>query len=232
MNVRDNVGGGRDTVTINGQQKHIMGYLQDFLFSPERAHTPIRSLSGGERNRLLLAKLFTRPSNLLVLDEPTNDLDIETLELLEELVTQYQGTILLVSHDRQFLNNIVTSTLVFEGSGVINEYVGGYDDWLRQRKAPTAAKPPGKVEEKSQSPTKASSPAKKKLSYKEQKELETLPQTIEKLEMELAQLHTQLGDPTLYQQGPEKVQALQNQANTTQAALDTAFERWADLDAR
>lgn len=235
MNVRENVGGGRDTVTINGQQKHIMGYLQDFLFSPDRAHTPIRQLSGGERNRLLLAKLFTKPSNLLVMDEPTNDLDIETLELLEEIVTQYQGTILLVSHDRQFLNNIVTSTFVFEGNGVINEYVGGYDDWLRQRKpaviAPSTKEMPApKTEPKTDG--KPTAAAKKKLSYKEQKELETLPQTIEKLEQELAQLHQQLSDPGLYQQGAAAVQALQAKTSATEKALETAFERWAELDSR
>ncbi|MEZ5511397.1 MAG: ATP-binding cassette domain-containing protein [Gammaproteobacteria bacterium] len=234
MNVRDNVSGGRDTVTINGQQKHIMGYLQDFLFSPERAHTPIRSLSGGERNRLLLAKLFTKPSNLLVLDEPTNDLDIETLELLEELVSNYQGTILLVSHDRQFLNNIVTSTFAFEGDGVINEYVGGYDDWLRQRK-PLTNKAPLKETSSTKpepKPEAKPAPAKKKLSYKEQRELETLPQTIEKLEKELANLHQQLADPTLYQQGADKLQALQKQVADAELALEVAFERWAELDAR
>ena len=237
MNVRDNVSGGRDTVTINGQQKHIIGYLQDFLFSPERAHTPIRSLSGGERNRLLLAKLFTRPSNLLVLDEPTNDLDIETLELLEELVSQYQGTILLVSHDRQFLNNIVTSTLVFEGNGIINDYVGGYDDWLRQRK-PTAQQSAASTTATlakampAKTAPKAAPAAKKKLSYKEQKELETLPQTIEQLEQILADLHQQLADPALYQQGAGAVQALQAKADTAEQALETAFARWAELDSR
>lgn len=245
MNVRDNVGGGRDTVTINGQQRHIMGYLQDFLFSPDRAHTPIRSLSGGERNRLLLAKLFTKPSNLLVLDEPTNDLDIETLELLEEMVSQYQGTILLVSHDRQFLNNIVTSSFVFEGNGVINEYVGGYDDWLRQRKpvqsAQSAAKETptlqGKSKESAPAPKATATPAaaakpRKKLSYKEQRELETLPQTIEKLEQEIAALTAQLSDPNLYQPGNTKAGDLQSRLAATEQELEAAFARWAELDSQ
>ena len=245
MNVRDNVGGGRDTVTINGQQRHIMGYLQDFLFSPDRAHTPIRSLSGGERNSLLLAKLFTKPSNLLVLDEPTNDLDIETLELLEEMVSQYQGTILLVSHDRQFLNNIVTSSFVFEGNGVINEYVGGYDDWLRQRKpvqsAQSAAKETptlqGKPKESAPAPKATATPAaaakpRKKLSYKEQRELETLPQTIEKLEQEIAALTAQLSDPNLYQPGNTKAGDLQSRLAATEQELEAAFARWAELDSQ
>ena len=242
MNVRDNVGGGRDTVTINGQQRHIMGYLQDFLFSPDRAHTPIRSLSGGERNRLLLAKLFTKPSNLLVLDEPTNDLDIETLELLEEMVSQYQGTILLVSHDRQFLNNIVTSSFVFEGNGVINEYVGGYDDWLRQRKPVQSAvkETPtlqGKPKESAPAPKVTATPAaaakpRKKLSYKEQRELETLPQTIEKLEQEIAALTAQLSDPNLYQPGNSKAGDVQSRLTQAEKELEVAFSRWAELDSQ
>lgn len=244
MNVRDNVGGGRDSVTINGQQRHIMGYLQDFLFSPDRAHTPIRQLSGGERNRLLLAKLFTKPSNLLVLDEPTNDLDIETLELLEEMVSQYQGTILLVSHDRQFLNNIVTSTFVFEGNGVINEYVGGYDDWLRQRRPVASPQPAketsslqGKSKNEAPAPAPASTPAsaakpRKKLSYKEQRELETLPQTIEKFEQEIAALTAQLSDPNLYQPGNSKAADLQFRLAAAEQALEVAFARWAELDSQ
>ena len=138
--VQDNVSGGRDMLEIGGKQRHVISYLQDFLFAPERCRQPVKALSGGERNRLLLAKLFTQPSNILVLDEPTNDLDIDTLDLLEELLIDYKGTVILVSHDRAFLNNVVTSTLVFDGSGTIEQYIGGYDDWLRQRKTEKAPK--------------------------------------------------------------------------------------------
>ena len=235
LSVRENVGQGSDTVTINGQNKHIMGYLQDFLFSPERAHTPVRALSGGERNRLLLAKLFTQPSNLLVLDEPTNDLDIETLELLEELVDQYQGTILLVSHDRAFLNNIVTSTIVFEGAGHLAEYVGGYDDWLRQRPAHSTSPSEKKAQEvkpgnTQNSAQKDNSKSAKKLSYKDQRELDSLPLTIEKLEQELASTHQKMADPELYQSAPEQIAELKQQAEKLEQELETAFERWEQLE--
>ena len=178
--VQENVAGGKDMVVINGRQRHVIGYLGDFLFTPERARSPVRILSGGERNRLLLARLFTRPSNVLVLDEPTNDLDMETLELLEERILDYTGTILLVSHDREFLNNVVTSTLVFEDRGRITEYAGGYDDWLRQKPEPvekdepSSARPPVKQREKKDRP--------RKLTFKEGKELEALPGLIESLE--------------------------------------------------
>ena len=228
LSVRENVGQGSDTVTINGQNKHIMGYLQDFLFNPERAHTPVRALSGGERNRLLLAKLFTQPSNLLVLDEPTNDLDIETLELLEELVGQYQGTILLVSHDRAFLNNIVTSSIVFEGNGQLAEYVGGYDDWLRQR--PSQPKTAEKSDNKKPSQTPKSDKAKKKLSYKEQRELDTLPQRIEELESKITELHGKLADPDLYQKDPDSVTKFTQECEAAEAELEQAFERWEALE--
>ncbi len=229
LSVRENVGQGSDQVTINGQSKHIMGYLQDFLFSPERAHTPVRALSGGERNRLLLAKLFTQPSNLLVLDEPTNDLDIETLELLEELVSQYEGTILLVSHDRAFINNIVTSSIVFEGNGQVEEYVGGYDDWLRQRSETNQA-----TTKQDSAPKKEDQKAnkqKKKLSYKEQRELETLPQQIETLENKLEELHTALSDPKIYQESSDKVSRLKQQSEQTEKELENAFTRWEELEA-
>ena len=228
LSVRENVGQGSDTVSINGQNKHIMGYLQDFLFNPERAHTPVRALSGGERNRLLLAKLFTQPSNLLVLDEPTNDLDIETLELLEELVGQYQGTILLVSHDRAFLNNIVTSSIVFEGDGHLAEYVGGYDDWLRQR--PSQPKTAEKPENKKPSQTPKSDKTKKKLSYKEQRELDTLPQRIEELESKITELHGKLADPDLYQKDPDSVTKFTQECEAAEAELEQAFERWEALE--
>src|SRR6185312_15149008 len=182
LNALDNVAEGREFIELNGQRKHIIGYLQDFLFSPERARAPITRLSGGERNRLLLAKLFAQPSNLLVMDEPTNDLDIETLELLEELLTDYQGTLLLVSHDRAFLDNVVSSTLVLEGRGQIGEYVGGYSDWLRQRPAAPAAAP------------------RRKLSFKDQRELEQLPARIEQLEADIAARGKAMNDPAFFQQ--------------------------------
>ncbi|MDC3249433.1 ATP-binding cassette domain-containing protein, partial [Porticoccaceae bacterium] len=191
--VQDNVSGGRDMLEIGGKPKHVISYLQDFLFAPERCRQPVKALSGGERNRLLLAKLFTQPSNVLVLDEPTNDLDIDTLDLLEELLIDYKGTIILVSHDRAFLNNVVTSTLVFEGNGSINQYIGGYDDWLRQRKTeqPASSQQPAKAQ------TKASS-ASKKLSYKDQRELDNLPQEIENLETQIAGLSEQISQPDFY----------------------------------
>lgn len=235
LSVRENVGQGSDNVTINGQSKHVMGYLQDFLFSPERARTPVKALSGGERNRLLLAKLFTQPSNLLVLDEPTNDLDIETLELLEELVTQYSGTILLVSHDRQFLNNIVTSTIVFEGDGKLREYVGGFDDWLRQKQSPMTAtsnrdsSQADTVKPIKDKPSKAKQ--KVKLGFKQQRELESLPQLIEKIENELEQLQAQLADPKLYQDSPEKVADLKKQMEQQECELEQSFARWEELEA-
>ena len=235
LSVRENVGQGSDNVTINGQSKHVMGYLQDFLFSPERARTPVKALSGGERNRLLLAKLFTQPSNLLVLDEPTNDLDIETLELLEELVTQYSGTILLVSHDRQFLNNIVTSTIVFEGDGQLREYVGGFDDWLRQKQSPMTAtsnrdsSQADTVKPIKDKPSKAKQ--KVKLGFKQQRELESLPQLIEKIENELEQLQAQLADPKLYQDSPEKVADLKKQMEQQECELEQSFARWEELEA-
>jgi ATP-binding cassette subfamily F protein uup len=221
--VQDNVGLGREAITINGQSRHVLSYLQDFLFTPERARQPVKALSGGERNRLLLARLFTKPSNLLVLDEPTNDLDTETLELLEELVVDYAGTVLLVSHDRAFLNRVVTSCLVFEGDGIVNEYVGGYDDWLRQRPAPPAVKPVEKHK-----PTRVEpSPAKpKKLSYKEIRELDSLPQKIESLESERNQLHAQMCEPKFYQQDKAAISAAHEKLAELDRALETAYARW------
>ena len=229
-NAIENVAEGRESVTINGRQKHIIGYLQDFLFTPERARAPITRLSGGERNRLLLAKLFAQPSNLLVMDEPTNDLDVETLELLEELLGDYPGTLLLVSHDRDFLDNVVTSTLVMEGEGRVGEYVGGYSDWVRQR-ANAAAKSVAKAAV-SKTDAEAAAPlvAKRKLSYKDARELEQLPAKIEALETRLAELTAQMNQPSFYQRDAAAINAHNATLAEAQAALDAAYARWAELD--
>ncbi len=227
--VIDNLAQGSDKVTINGVERHIISYLQDFLFSPERARTPVKALSGGERNRLLLARLFTKPANLLIMDEPTNDLDIETLELLEELLLNYKGTLLLVSHDRAFINNVITSTLVFEGDGIINEYVGGYDDWLRQKSDSKPAVSAKKAKAQSNSTPKTEQ--KKKLSYKEQRELDTLPKTIEKLEDEQSGLMAKLGDPDFYQQQGDAVAKTNERIAKIEAELATCYQRWEALDA-
>ncbi len=223
--VQDNVGGGSDKVTIDGREKHIISYLQDFLFTPERIRTPVRALSGGERNRLLLAKLFTKPCNVLVMDEPTNDLDAETLDLLEELLLGYKGTLLLVSHDRAFLNNVVTSSLVFEGKGRVNEYIGGYDDWLRQRTVATpATAKAGKTE--------AAKPKSvvKKLSYKDQRELDELPKQIEKLDTELAAIQAEMADPDFYKRDHTEVAAINEQMAEVEEQLSTAYARWEQLE--
>ncbi len=233
--VRDNVSEGSDQVTVNGHSRHVMSYLADFLFPSQRANTPVKALSGGERNRLLLAKLFTRPANLLVLDEPTNDLDVESLELLESLLVEYEGTVLLVSHDRAFLDNVVTSTLVFEGDGRVAEYVGGYEEWLRQRpppptpSLPTAPAKPSAPAAPSSAPAEAAKKG-RKLSYKEQRELEALPGRIEQLETEQTQLQAQLGDPELYRQGGDGVATTQARLATIEAELTTAYARWEALD--
>jgi len=229
LNALDNVAEGREYIELNGQRKHIIGYLQDFLFSPERARAPITRLSGGERNRLLLAKLFAQPSNLLVMDEPTNDLDVETLELLEELLTEYQGTLLLVSHDRAFLDNVVSSTLVLEGEGQVGEYIGGYTDWLRQRPEArrlqvekVAAAAPVAVAE----PAKA----KRKLSYKDARELEQLPVRIEQLEADIAAKTAAMNDPGFYQQDNAAILRANDALAAVQAELDAAYARWSELD--
>ncbi|KAF1698117.1 ABC transporter ATP-binding protein [Pseudoxanthomonas jiangsuensis] len=237
-NAMENVAGGQDFVELNGSRKHVLAYLQDFLFTPERARAPITRLSGGERNRLLLARLFAQPSNLLVMDEPTNDLDVETLELLEELLADYAGTLLLVSHDRDFLDNVVTSTLVMEGQGKVGEYVGGYSDWLRQRPAPAAAvaaKPaarPAAVEApQAAAPAPVTAPmGKRKLSYKEGRELEQLPARIDALEGELAQLAEAMSAAGFYQQDAGAVTAHTRRMAEAQAELDAAYARWAELD--
>ena len=232
-NALDNVSEGREFIELNGQRKHVLGYLQDFLFTPERARAPITRLSGGERNRLLLAKLLSQPSNLLVLDEPTNDLDVETLELLEEMLGDYAGTILLVSHDRDFLDAVVTSTIVLEGDGRVGEYVGGYTEWLRQR--PRGAMKGDMRAEKFGEAAKPVAPEipaapRRKLSYKDQRELELLPARIESLEKRMAELGQALQDPTLYQKGSDAVTALNTELGTTQKELETALARWEALE--
>lgn len=223
--LRENVVVGSDSVTINGKSKHIISYLQDFLFSPERALSPVNQLSGGERNRLLLAKLFARPSNVLVLDEPTNDLDIETLELLEALLVDYSGTILLVSHDRVFLNNIVTSTLVFEGDGRVNEYVGDYDDWVRQR--PVAL--PIEKSIKKSVPTKVD-PLKKHLTIDEKRELKNIPKKIEAIEVEQNRLHQQMADPEFYKKDKATIVQVQTRLSTLDNDLKNLYQRWEELE--
>ncbi len=229
--VMDNLNLGKDTISVNGRDRHVMSYLQDFLFSPERVRSPVKSLSGGERNRLLLARLFARPANVLVLDEPTNDLDVETLELLEELLADYEGTVLLVSHDRAFLDNVVTSTLAFEGDGEVREYVGGYSDWLRQRPAKAAAEVK-RSEPKAEAVAKPQQerPKSRKLSYKDQRELEQLPARIEALEAEQAALHARLSDPTLYQQEGGIAEA-GARLQEVEAELMEAYARWEALEA-
>ena len=232
--IADNVtGGSGDTVIIDGQARHVSGYLRDFLFPPERLNAPVSMLSGGERNRLLLARLFARPSNLLIMDEPTNDLDAETLELLEEMVADYAGTLLLVSHDRAFLDNVVTSTLVFEGDGQINEYVGGYSEWLLQRRIPKSVQQTGVRGGAESRPAAASSAAgakKQRLSYKEQRELAQLPEKIQHLEAEQSQLTTLISDPVAFQRNQtEGNQALQR-LHALELELESAYARWETLD--
>lgn len=231
-NVLDNVAGGSDKVEINGRTKHVISYLQDFLFSPQRCRQPVSALSGGECSRLLLAKLFTRPANLLVLDEPTNDLDIETLELLEELLLDFDGTLLLVSHDRAFLDNVVTSTLVFEDGDRVNAYVGGYEDWLRQRPQASQTSVESAVPKAPRQPprTAAQQAKVKKLTYKDKRELEQLPQLIEGLEAEMSQLQQTLADPDLYKESPQRVAEVNHRVSEIESELERAFERWAALE--
>ncbi len=245
LSVRQCVAEGSDQVTIGGHTRHVMGYLKDFLFSSERANSPVRVLSGGERNRLLLARLFTRPCNVLVMDEPTNDLDAETLDLLEDRLVEYPGTLIIVSHDRAFLNNVVTSTLAFEGNGVVNEYVGGFDDWLRQRPQPAedagkAAKPAlvqQPVTPRTPVQTQAGKP--RKLSFKEQRELETLraelaafPGRIETLEKSIAAAAESLANPELYKKAPKLLTATRNELSDLESELEQAFARWEAAEAR
>jgi ATP-binding cassette subfamily F protein uup len=228
--VADNVADGHEKVDINGTTKHIISYLQDFLFTPDRTRQPVRALSGGERNRLLLAKLFAKPSNVLVMDEPTNDLDIETLELLEDLLMEYKGTLLLVSHDRAFINNVVTSTLAFEEDGLIHEYVGDYDDWLRQRPELTSKKQEASQETRQDKPSKAGTEKPKKLSYKDQRELDQLPQKIETLETEVEELQEQMSQPDFYQQDSSQISEAQTRLEQLENELSVCYERWELLE--
>ncbi|QDT79762.1 ABC transporter ATP-binding protein uup [Gimesia maris] len=229
--VIENVGEGQQTLTINGQPRNIYGYLQDFLFSPERARRPARYLSGGERNRLLLAKLFTKPTNLMVLDEPTNDLDAETLELLEELICNHPGTLLLVSHDRAFLNNVVTATLVFEEGGEVKEYVGGYDDYLLQ-----SQKDEQEANEKKESQVKAEPQIEKpkvvKLSFKEERELKEIPKNIEQLEQEQVELQEKMASPEFFKQSAEVIADATSRLSAIQQDLEHLLERWEELESR
>jgi ATP-binding cassette subfamily F protein uup len=246
--VQENVGDGYDTLQIEGRSRHVIGYLQDFLFSPERSRTAVRHLSGGERNRVLLAKLFAKPANLIVLDEPTNDLDAETLELLEERLVQFEGTVLLVSHDRTFLNNVVTSTIAYEPDG-FREYVGGYDDWLRQRAAQVAAAKSepssaresekassdnGSVDKSAKATTAQSASAgevaKRRPSFKERQERDALPGRIESFENEIAALHAAMGEADYFRQPAEKIAADAARLKQLEADLVVAYKRWEVLE--
>ena len=229
--VADNIANGNTTVTVEGRSRHVISYLQDFLFTPDRARTPARVLSGGERNRLLLARLFTKPANVLVMDEPTNDLDAETLELLEDLLVEYQGTLLLVSHDREFLDNVVTSTLVFEGDGRIGDYVGGYADWLREKDKKAAVVAPVKPAMVRGSTALTATPERRrKLTGKEQRELEGLPARIETLETEQAGLIAKLADPAFYKREPAAFAATKTRLEALEQEHATAFARWEELE--
>jgi len=224
--VRDNISEGNDFIEIKGQSRHVISYLKDFLFPPERVDSPARILSGGERNRLLLAKLFTQPANILVMDEPTNDLDVDTLELLEDLLTEYDGTILLVSHDREFLDNVVTSTLVFEGNGKIVENVGGYQDYLRQSKQPSTEN------KQNNAPTNAlkNKPQKNKLTYKQKEELESLPKVIENLELQIQKMEQQTSQTEFYQQEKTEIKEILSKLDNLRNKLQQSYDRWEHLD--
>ena len=226
-----NVGDGRDYIKLNGKDRHIVGYLRGFLFSPKRAMTPIKALSGGERNRVILAKLFTRPANLLVLDEPTNDLDVETLEVLEDRLTEYSGTLIVVSHDREFLDNVVTSTVVFEEDGSVQEYVGGYSDWLRQGHELAITDSPLEAEERKRlAAEKRKKKKPKKLSYKVQRELDQLPAEIEALEILRKQIQSDIAEPDFYAQEQPIVQKKLQELSDNEALLENRIERWSELE--
>lgn len=230
--VMDNIAEGRESISINGRQRHLISYLNDFMFAPERARTPVKALSGGETNRVLLAKLFSQPANLLVLDEPTNDLDIETLELLEEIILDFDGTILLVSHDRSFLDNVVTSTLAFEGNGRLREYVGGYQDWLRQKSTPLMqASEDSADKESNAAPAKPVEIKKKKLSYKFQRELDELPAALEKAEGQLEALQQEVGADSFYQKDHQYVADKLAELERQELEVETLMDRWVELEA-
>jgi len=233
QSVYDTVSQGRDTVTINGENKHVMSYLADFLFAPQRARSPVKSLSGGEKNRLLLARLFTKPTNILVLDEPTNDLDVESLELLEDLLANYAGTLLLVSHDRRFLDNVVTSTFVFENNAKVTEYIGGYQDWVRQRPQEIKSVPAKKSISTKSAIVKNTDikPKTRKLSYKEQRELIELPEKIEQLETELATLQQLTSEVNFYRNEAKQVSDTLAKIKATEEALSAVYVRWEELEA-
>jgi ATP-binding cassette subfamily F protein uup len=229
--VQENLGAGGETLSINGNPRHVLGYLQDFLFTPERARTPVRQLSGGERNRLLLARLFSKPANVIVLDEPTNDLDTETLELLEERLVEFAGTLLFVSHDRAFLNNVVTSTIVFE-AGEVREYVGGYDDWLRQRPKPVALEKdkPTLASEQLQSSSDRPPADMRRLAYHEKRELESLPAKIETLDAAISELHAVMAQPEFYKQPSSEIAGKQTLLKDLDQQLAAAYRRWEELE--
>jgi ATP-binding cassette subfamily F protein uup len=227
--VAEIVGEGRDYVTIHGRQKHVVTYLTDFLFPAKRAMTPIAALSGGERNRVILAKLFTRPANLLVLDEPTNDLDVETLEALEDRLTEYDGTLLVVSHDRYFLDSIVTSTLVFERDGHVRRHAGGYSDWLARHRALAVIDEPTEASARGSGDTRERQPQ-RKLSYKLQRELDALPAMIAGLEQKVAELRGSVSEPAFYQRPHREVEQLLEELRIAEREAETAIDRWADLE--
>ena len=220
---------------IGNERKHVISYLEDFLFPPQRSRSPVKSLSGGERNRLLLARLFARPANVLVLDEPTNDLDIDTLELLENLLQEFEGTLFLVSHDRAFLENTVTQVIAFEGHGVLDEFGGGYDDWYRykqQQAANLAAEKTRAASAPGAAKPAAAKPAANRLSFKENRELEELPGRIEQLEQEQAEINVSLASPDLYRENPEQVKTLQARLDELSSAIDAAMQRWEELESK
>ncbi len=230
--VQENVSPAGDMMDVGGKNRHVIGYLKDFLFSPQRARTPVWVLSGGEKNRLLLAKLFARPANVLVLDEPTNDLDVETLELLEELLLEYSGTVLLVSHDRTFVNNVVTSTLVFEGPGQIEGYAGGYDDWLNQRRESAPPKPEKQLPDRARKTAPSPAAARTKLGYMEKRELEALPGRIEILEARQRELFQIMSDADFYRQDGDRISAVKQELEKLERELESAFTRWENLESR